>query len=177
MITAAVLILSDKCAAGEREDTSGPALIEWLTQNHVEIVGFKIVPDDFETIVTTLTDWSDDGFCSMIITCGGTGVSPRDVTPEATLQVVHRVLPGFGELMRTESLKITPMAIISRAMAGIRGQCLIINLPGSPKAALENLQAVWPSIPHTIDKICGDNTDCANINCHRACKENCVTGS
>ncbi|MEA3465008.1 MAG: molybdopterin adenylyltransferase [Thermodesulfobacteriota bacterium] len=161
-MTAAILILSDKGAAGQREDRSGPTLIEWLAQQQVETVRYQMIPDDFDTIVSTLTDWADEEFSPLIITCGGTGVSPRDVTPEATLQVVDRVLPGFGELMRAESLKITPMAILSRALAGIRGQCLIINLPGSPKAALENLQAVWPAIPHTIDKICGDTSDCTD---------------
>ncbi|MCD6527811.1 MAG: molybdopterin adenylyltransferase [Desulfuromonas sp.] len=160
---AAVLILSDKGAAGEREDLSGPALINWLSQQDVETVRYEMIPDDFDIIVATLTNWADDEFCQLIITCGGTGVSPRDVTPEATLQVVDRTLPGFGELMRAESLKITPMAILSRAMAGIRGKCLIINLPGSPKAALENLEAVWAAIPHAVDKICGDKGDCADL--------------
>ena len=162
MMKAAVLILSDKGAAGQREDRSGPILIEWLALQQVETVRYQMIPDDFDTIVATLIAWADEEFCPLIITCGGTGVSPRDVTPEATLQVVDRVLPGFGELMRVESLKITPMAILSRAMAGIRGQCLIINLPGSPKAALENLQAVWSAIPHALDKICGDTSDCAD---------------
>lgn len=160
---AAVLILSDKGAAGKREDLSGPALRDWLSLKQVETSRYEMIPDDYDTIISTLTRWADEGFCQLIITCGGTGVSPRDVTPEATLQVVDRILPGFGELMRAESLKITPMAILSRAMAGIRGQCLIINLPGSPKAAIENLEAVWAAIPHGVDKICGDKGDCADL--------------
>lgn len=160
---AAVLILSDKCAAGLREDNSGPLLIDWLAQRQIETLRYQIISDDFDTIAATLTKWADEAFCELIITCGGTGVAPRDVTPEATNQVIDRLLPGFGELMRAESLKITPMAIISRAQAGIRGQCLIINLPGSPKAAVENLQAVWGAVPHAVDKICGDTSDCADL--------------
>lgn len=162
-MNAAVLVLSDKGYAGEREDSSGPALIEWLAHKGIKTTRYTVIPDDFDTIVTTLTSWADEDFCSIIITCGGTGVSPRDVTPDATLNVVDRVIPGFGELMRLESAKITPMAIISRAMAGIRGRCLIVNLPGSPKAAMENLQAIWCAIPHTVAKIRGDSSDCANL--------------
>lgn len=160
-MNAAVLILSDKGAVGQREDRSGPLLIEWLAQRQVETLRYQMIADDFDTIVATLTCWADEGFTPLIITCGGTGVSPRDVTPDATLLVVDRMLPGFGELMRAESLKITPMAILSRAQAGIRGRCLIINLPGSPKAAVENLYAVWPAVQHAVDKISGDSSDCA----------------
>ena len=160
---AAVLVLSDKGAAGKREDLSGPSLIAWLKSHQVETVRYDMIPDDHHTIVSTLTNWCDEGFCDVLITCGGTGVSPRDVTPEATLEVVDRVLPGFGEAMRAQSLKITPMAILSRSMAGIRGNCLIINLPGSPKAAIENLEAVWAAVPHGVDKIGGNPADCAAI--------------
>jgi len=160
---AAVLILSDKGAAGKREDLSGPALMEWLKNHQVETVRYDMIPDDYDTIVSTLTNWCDEAFCEVLITCGGTGVSPRDVTPEATMKVVDRILPGFGEAMRAESLKITPMAILSRAMAGIRGTCLVINLPGSPKAAIENLEAVWAAVPHGVDKIGGNPSDCASI--------------
>ncbi|WP_316348398.1 MogA/MoaB family molybdenum cofactor biosynthesis protein [Desulfuromonas acetoxidans] len=160
---AAVLILSDKGAAGKREDLSGPALIDWLEQHQVETLRYEMIPDDYDVIVSTLTNWCDEGFCDVLITCGGTGVSPRDVTPEATMEVVDRILPGFGEAMRAESLKITPMAILSRAMAGIRGICLVMNLPGSPKAAIENLEAVWPAVAHGVDKIGGNPSDCAGI--------------
>lgn len=166
-MNAAVLILSDKGAAGQREDTSGPALAKWLSSKQVETVRYQMIADDFATIVATLCQWADDEQYPLIITCGGTGVSPRDVTPEATLEVIERVLPGFGELMRAESLKITPMAILSRAQAGIRAQSLIINLPGSPKAAVENLQAVWPAIHHAVDKIRGDTSDCATVHLYK----------
>jgi molybdenum cofactor synthesis domain-containing protein len=160
---AAVLILSDKGAAGEREDLSGPALMQWLTTKGVETARYQIIPDDFTTIATVLTQWTDDACCDVLITCGGTGVSPRDVTPEATLSIIDRSLPGFGEAMRAASLKITPMAILSRAMAGIRKNCLIINLPGSPKAAIENLEAVWAAVAHGVEKIGGSTVDCAHI--------------
>lgn len=159
----AVLILSDKGAAGQREDKSGPALKQWLSGQGVQTVAFEIIPDDFATIQSYLCDWCDQRVAELIITCGGTGVSPRDVTPEATKGVIERDLPGFGELMRQKSLKITPMAILSRAMAGVRNRCLIINLPGSPKAALENLEAVWPAVDHGVAKIKGDPSDCAGI--------------
>jgi len=108
-----------------------------------------------------LTEWADRDLADLILTTGGTGVSPRDVTPEATTQVCSRMIPGLGELMRLESLKITPMASLSRATAGIRNRSLIINLPGSPKGALENLAAVWPTIGHGVEKIRGGQEDCA----------------
>lgn len=160
---AAILILSDKGAAGQRVDESGPALKEWLAGQLVETVLTKIIPDDLTTIQSTLITWCDDSLADLIITCGGTGVSPRDVTPEATKAIIERELPGFAELMRAKSLEITPMAVLSRAVAGIRNSCLILNLPGSPKAALENLASVWPAIPHGIAKIKGDPSDCAGI--------------
>ena len=119
-----------------------------------------LVPDDFETIVATLTAWADGDVADLILTTGGTGVSPRDVTPEATMKVADRLIPGIGELMRTKSLEKTPMASLSRAVAGIRGRALIINLPGSPKGARENLEAVWPVIGHAVEKIQGDQRDC-----------------
>ena len=133
----------------------------------MEVVCSGIVPDELEQIAATLRQWADQDQPELILTTGGTGVSPRDVTPEATLQVLDRLLPGFGELMRAESLKITPMAILSRAVAGIRNQSLIINLPGSPKGAIENLAAVWAAVPHAVSKIRGDKTDCAGIGRHQ----------
>ncbi len=160
---AGVLVLSDKGAAGLREDTSGPALKQWLSDHHVETLKFGVIPDEFDVIRKTLSEWADGGDLDLIVGCGGTGVSPRDVAPEATRAVIDREIPGFGELMRMRSLQITPMAIISRAMAGIRGRCLILNLPGSPKAAVENLEAVWPAVPHTLAKIQGDPSDCADL--------------
>lgn len=160
---AAILTISDKGFRGEREDAGGPLLQQWLAERGVEIVCTRIVPDELEQIAATLREWADQHQPELILTTGGTGVSPRDVTPEATLLILDRLLPGFGELMRAESLKITPMAILSRAVAGIRNQSLIINLPGSPKGAIENLSAIWAAVPHGVAKIRGDSADCAGI--------------
>jgi len=160
---AAILTLSDKGARGEREDLSGPALSDWLTQKGVVVECMSLIPDDFEQIVSALKKWTDSLAPDLILTTGGTGVSPRDITPEATNKVIDRELPGFAERMRQESLKKTPHAIISRAIAGIRQRTLIINLPGSPKGAIENLEAVWPAIPHAIAKIQGDPSDCSPL--------------
>jgi len=157
---AAILTLSDKGAAGARMDESGPALVAWLADKGVHTVQTLVIPDDVEHIVKILTEWADADLADLILTTGGTGVSPRDVTPEATQRVVERIVPGIGELMRLKSLEKTVMAPLSRAMAGIRGRVLIINLPGSPKAALENLEAVWPVIGHAVEKIRGDERDC-----------------
>jgi len=160
---AAILTLSDKGARGEREDLSGPALSDWLIQKGVVVERMSLIADDFEQIVSTLEKWTDSLATDLILTTGGTGVSPRDITPEATGKVIDRELPGFAERMRQESLKKTPHAIISRAIAGIRQRTLIINLPGSPKGAIENLEAVWPAIPHAIAKIQGDPSDCSPL--------------
>lgn len=158
---AAILVLSDRAARGERHDASGPALKEWLRQRGVATSRYEVIPDEVELIADRLMEWADSRAFDLVITCGGTGVSPRDVTPEATLRVLDRVLPGFGEAMRAKSLKKTPHAMISRAVAGIRRETLIINLPGSPKGALENLAAVWPAVPHALAKIQGDQAECA----------------
>jgi len=157
---AAILTLSDKGSRGDRIDESGPALSAWLAERAVRTLHAQVIPDEFEQIVTVLTDWGDRDIADLILTTGGTGVSPRDVTPEATMQVCRRLIPGIGELMRLKSLEITPMAALSRAVAGIRNQSLIINLPGSPKGALENLEAVWPVIGHAVEKIRGGEDDC-----------------
>lgn len=158
---AAILTLSDKGSRGERTDLSGPALREWLVARQVEVVRIAMMPDEQEQIADQLRDWADNLQPDLILTTGGTGVSPRDVTPEATRRVVDRELPGFGELMRRKSLEKTPHAIISRALAGIRVATLIINLPGSPKGATENLEAIWEAVPHTVAKLQGDPGDCA----------------
>lgn len=157
---AAILTLSDKGARGERVDESGPVLAAWLAGQGVHTVHAHVIPDELEQIVAVLTDWADRDIADLILTTGGTGVSPRDVTPEATMRVVERLIPGIGELMRLKSLEKTPMASLSRAVAGIRGQTLIINLPGSPKGARENLEAVWPVVGHAVEKIRGDQRDC-----------------
>jgi molybdopterin adenylyltransferase len=160
-IRAAILTLSDKGSRGERTDESGPALSAWLAERGVRTVHACVIPDEYDQIVEVLSDWADNDIADLILTTGGTGVSPRDVTPEATMQVCSRMVPGIGELMRLESLKITPMAALSRAVAGIRKQSLIINLPGSPKGAVENLAAVWAVIGHGVEKIRGGQEDCA----------------
>jgi molybdopterin adenylyltransferase len=158
---AAILTLSDKGSRGEREDLSGPALVNWLTERGVKVMHTEVIPDEEEEIVVKLMGWSDSQALDLILTTGGTGVSPRDVTPDATLKVVERTVPGFSEEMRRASFAKTPHALISRAVAGIRGKTLIVNLPGSPKGAIENLAAIWPAIPHAVDKIKGDQSDCA----------------
>ncbi len=157
---AAILTLSDKGSRGERVDESGPALAAWLAERGVRTVHAHVIADEFEQIVEVLTDWADRDIADLILTTGGTGVSPRDVTPEATTQICSRMIPGLGELMRMKSLEITPMAALSRAVAGIRNQSLIINLPGSPKGALENLGAIWSTIDHAVEKIRGGQDDC-----------------
>lgn len=157
---AAILTLSDKGSRGERVDESGPALAAWLAERGVRTVHAHVIADEFEQIVEVLTDWADRDIADLILTTGGTGVSPRDITPEATTHICQRLVPGIGELMRIKSLEITPMAALSRAVAGIRNQSLIINLPGSPKGAVENLAAVWPVIGHGVEKIRGGQDDC-----------------
>lgn len=157
---AAILTLSDRCSTGERADGSGPALRSWLEERGVTVTCTEVIPDEASLISEKLAAWSDSESFDLILTTGGTGVSPRDVTPEATERVIDRVLPGFGEVMRAESLKKTPHAIISRAIAGIRKNTLIINLPGSPKGATENISFVWAAVPHAVAKLQGDPEEC-----------------
>lgn len=160
---AAILTLSDKGSRGERADASGPALVAWLAEQGVETVRTEIIPDEADLISARLAAWADAKDVDLILTTGGTGVSPRDVTPDATMTILDRLIPGFGEVMRMRSLQKTPNAMISRAVAGIRGTALIINLPGSPRGAVENLEAVWPAVPHAVEKIQGDTRDCAPV--------------
>jgi molybdopterin adenylyltransferase len=157
---AAILTLSDRCSTGEREDGSGPALRGWLEERGVTVTCTEVIPDDAPLISEKLSEWADSDRFDLILTTGGTGVSPRDVTPEATERIVDRLLPGFGEVMRMESLKKTPNAMISRAVAGIRKQTLIINLPGSPRGATECIGFVWAAVPHAVEKIQGDPGEC-----------------
>ena len=159
-LVAAVLVLSDRCARRERIDRSGPALVEWLAERRIRVDAFELLPDDRPRITALLRAWCDDGQFDFILTCGGTGVAPRDVTPEATTDVVDRLIPGLAELMRLRSLDRSPHAALSRAIAGVRGQTLVLNLPGSPRAALENLAAAWPAVGHAVAKIQGDPSDC-----------------
>jgi molybdenum cofactor synthesis domain-containing protein len=156
----AILIISDKGYSGERVDLSGPALAAWLAERDVEVTETQVLPDETEAISAALIAWADAGACDLILTTGGTGVAPRDVTPEATRKVLEREIPGIGEAMRAANLSRTPFAILSRAVAGIRGRTLIVNLPGSPKGAIENLETVWAAVPHAINKIQGDTGDC-----------------
>ncbi len=163
---AGILTLSDKGAKGERQDLSGPALREWLEQRGVQTSVYEMIPDEAVLISATLVEWADAEDLDIILTTGGTGVSPRDVTPDATATILDRIIPGFGELMRMRSLAKTPSACLSRAIAGIRGRTLIINLPGSPRGAVENLEAVWDAVPHAVAKIQGDQTECASPASH-----------
>lgn len=158
---AAILTISDKGSRGERVDTSGPSLAAWLRERGLEVVHTEIVPDEEEQIAQALMHLADHEKAELILTTGGTGVSPRDVTPDATLRVAEKVLPGFGEAMRAAGREKLPTAMISRAVAGIRKRTLIINLPGSPTGAIESLTAVWPAVPHAIEKLQGDAKDCA----------------
>ncbi|MDO9515394.1 MAG: MogA/MoaB family molybdenum cofactor biosynthesis protein [Syntrophales bacterium] len=160
MITGGVITLSDKGSRGEREDISGREVIAMLTDLGIQVADYEIVPDEKEIIKGKIIEYTDTRRLDLVVTTGGTGVSPRDVTPDATLEVLDRELPGMAEAMRRESMKKTPHAMISRAVAGIRGQSLIINLPGSPKGARENLAVILPALKHAIEKIQGDESDC-----------------
>ncbi|WPC39223.1 MogA/MoaB family molybdenum cofactor biosynthesis protein [Clostridium sp. JS66] len=161
MIKTAIITVSDKGSRGEREDGTGEALKNILDPNYYSIDYYKIVPDELDKIVEELVYLSDDLKVNLVLTNGGTGFSKRDVTPEATMKVIKKYVPGIGEVMRSESLKVTPKAMLSRAIAGIRNDTLIINLPGSPKGAVENLQAVLPALPHGIDILTGKASECA----------------
>jgi molybdopterin adenylyltransferase len=155
MIRAVVITVSDACSRGEREDTSGAALVQLLTELGAEIVDRKILSDDLDPLVQELTDYAQRDDVNLIITTGGTGLGPRDNTPEATQQVIEREAPGIAEAIRVESLKATPMAMLSRAVCGVRSGTLIINVPGSPKAVRESFAVVAPIIPHAINLLAG----------------------
>ncbi len=158
MIKAAIITISDKGSRGEREDKSGEVIKEKLRHIKAQVVAYDIVPDERDIIAQKLKSFADKA--NLILTTGGTGVSPRDVTPEATRDVIEKELPGFSEAMRMESFKITPRAIGSRAVSGIYKDTLIINLPGSPKGVSECLDTVLNAIPHTLDVIGGGVVDC-----------------
>lgn len=146
----AVLTVSDRSSRGERPDVSGPALMEIIKNNGWSVVRQAVLPDDLNILRETLAAWADRGDADIILTTGGTGFAPRDVTPEATREVIEREAPGLAEAMRAASLSKSPHAMLSRAAAGIRGKVLIVNLPGSPKGAVENLQVVLPALEHAI---------------------------
>jgi molybdopterin adenylyltransferase len=151
-----ILTASDRSWRKERPDLSGPALVDLVRTQGWTVTQAAILPDDQEMIRDILAKWADEGDVDVILTTGGTGFAPRDVTPEATLKVVDRLAPGLAEAMRIESLKVTPHAMLSRAVAGIRGRVLIINLPGSPKAAVENLQGIAPVLQHAVELLSDD---------------------
>jgi molybdopterin adenylyltransferase len=146
-----ILTVSDRSSRGERPDASGPALESAVIAKEWVVAQKAIVPDDRAVIQETLAGWADAGQVDVILTTGGTGFSPRDVTPEATLAIIERQAPGIAEAMRLASLKVTPHAMLSRAVAGIRGRTLIVNLPGSPKGAVESLEVILPVLPHAVE--------------------------
>jgi molybdopterin adenylyltransferase len=160
MFRIGILTVSDKGHAGEREDTAGPELGRQLDPQCFTVAAYQVVPDEPEAIAAQLISWSDADNLDLILTTGGTGLSPRDTTPEATLSVADRLVPGIPEAMRAAGLAITPHAMLSRAVAVIRGRTLIINLPGSPKGARENLAAVLAALPHALEKLKGSPAEC-----------------
>lgn len=158
MLTARVITCSDAASHGEREDLSGPAVMDLLVANGYVVDETVIVPDVVEAIAQEIERATDAGI-RLVVTTGGTGLSPRDVTPEATMTVCDRIVPGFGELMRLRSLERTSMASLSRAQAATRGSALVVNLPGSPKGAVENLGAVLHLIPHALELLAGGKVE------------------
>jgi molybdenum cofactor synthesis domain-containing protein len=159
MLSVGILTVSDKGSRGERDDKSGEVIKDNLSRFDGHLVKYQVVPDEPDVIRQTLIDWADKVGLDVILTTGGTGLSQRDVTPEATLSVVEKVVPGLAEAMRAQTLSITPMAMLSRAAAGVRRQCLIINLPGSPKAVKECLEVVLGVVPHAVEIIKGEVTE------------------
>lgn len=161
MITVGIITVSDRSSQGKREDLSGPEIGKWAEKNGYKIGESSIVPDEIDDIKNKIIEYADRQI-DLILTTGGTGFAARDVTPEATLAVIQKQAPGFGEAMRRKSLEITPHAMLSRAVAGIRGKSLIINLPGSPKAVRENLAVIEKAVPHAVDLLKGQVSDCGS---------------
>jgi len=162
MFNAGIITVSDKGSQGKRQDLSGPAIAEMLAGAAIQIKKSLIIPDEVDQISEAIIQFADIEKLDLILTTGGTGVSPRDLTPDATRKVIDKDVPGMAEAMRYASMKITPHAMISRAVAGIRGRCLINKLPGSPKGARENLAVVLPALQRAIEKMKRDDRDCAN---------------
>jgi molybdopterin adenylyltransferase len=158
---AGVLTISDKGSQGKREDLSGEVAADMIRAQGFPVVKREIIPDALDRIRETLCRWVDHDGLRLIVTSGGTGLSPTDVTPQAMKEVIDYEVPGMAEAMRAASLRKTPHAMLSRAVVGVRKGCLIINLPGSPQGVRENLQAVLPALHHAIEKLCGDPSDCA----------------
>ena len=171
MFTAAVLTVSERCFRGERPDEAGPAAAEMLREAGYRVTETAVVPDEAEDIQAALIRLADGADTALIVTSGGTGFSPRDVTPEATLAVCLRAAPGIAEAMRQASLAVTPRAMLSRAAAGIRGRSLIVNLPGSPTAVRENLGAVLPALAHGLEMLRGGPADCGAPSQNRRAEE------
>jgi molybdenum cofactor synthesis domain-containing protein len=161
MFKVSIITISDRGSKGEREDSSGPLIQELIKGLPAEVIHYEIIPDEKDEIAEALMKSADRLKADLILTTGGTGLSPRDVTPDATLKVIEKEVPGFAEAMRAESLKKTPHAMISRAIVGIRGASLIVNLPGSPKSVKENLSVILPALPHALSKLKGDPEECA----------------
>jgi len=157
MIRARVITCSDAASTGEREDRSGPAVRDLLESKGYEVAAVVVVADTIEFIATAIVDATNEGN-RLVVTTGGTGIAARDITPEATLRVCEKVIPGFGELMRKVSLEKTPMASLSRAQAAVRGTALVVNLPGSERGAVENLSAVMHLLPHALELLAGNTT-------------------
>ncbi len=160
--SSAVITLSDKGAVGKREDTSGQSLLATLEREGFDNRYYVILPDEYHEIVAVLKDCADSRKIDLIVTTGGTGLSERDCTPEATLAVLDKEVPGMAEAMRAESLKKTVHAVISRGVTGVRKKSLVINLPGSKRAAEENLAVILPALPHALAKLKGDPSDCGS---------------
>lgn len=158
MFNVGIITISDGVWRKERTDDSGKAIQESLSTVECRVVKYEVIPDEVKTISGKLTDWADEGNIDVIVTTGGTGLAPSDVTPEATLSVVDKVVPGLTEAMRIQTFSKTPFSTLSRAVAGVRKNCLIINLPGSPKAVSECLEVILPAIPHAVQIIKGEVT-------------------
>jgi molybdopterin adenylyltransferase len=155
MYNAGVLTVSDKGSRQERADASGDLIVSELREAGITVARYEVVPDEVTLISSTLENWADSGAVDLIVTNGGTGISPRDVTPEATMAIIEKELPGITEAMRADGYTKTPTAILSRAVAGVRRKCLIVNLPGNPRAVQEYLKILLPIVPHAIETIHG----------------------
>lgn len=158
MFNIGIITISDGVWRGERPDDSSQAIRESLPAEEFRVVKYEVIPDELKTISGKLAEWADESSVDVIITTGGTGLAPRDVTPEATLSILDRVVPGLAEVMRVQTFAKTPFSTLSRAVAGVRKRCLIINLPGSPKAVKECLEVILPAIPHALQTIKGEVT-------------------